>query len=383
MNDPHASLSLFQPRDVTQEESYVSQPMAARAQSAKPPPREYSELFVGENAGSPSPSPQRIPVKSGGGKNYKANRLFEDADDDQPVPTPKSVKTNAKKYNHFEFGDGDDTPKVRDTARAKARGKQETHWEFEDFVTPHKVAQRTQPQAVRHFGWSDDEVGPLYQTELQGVAPVPLPPTTIRTCTDVTCQQEEVSPVRRPVVHKARPDADPHFDFVDESTSDGQRKVAPTKGSRGNKGQGLYEDHVTNTTNDEDDSSAKGDVKRALNDVTTAVKNENRSKDFGAHWEMNDNSPALNKNGGAKLPSRETRKAMNTHWGEYQDSPEGRGINIAGNGMGGRKTNEPAWSLFDESPAKKENAPNGSHAGIKTTGDGMGGRKNADSFWDF
>ncbi|KAH7399247.1 hypothetical protein BKA66DRAFT_406763 [Pyrenochaeta sp. MPI-SDFR-AT-0127] len=351
MNDPHASLSLFQPRDINQEESYNSQPMAARAQSAKPPPREYSELFVGENTNSPSPSPQRIPVKSGGGKNYKASRLFEDAEDDHPIPTPKSVKTNAKKYNHFEFGDGEDTPKVRDTARAPARGKQETHWEFEDFVTPHKITQRTQPQAVRHFGWSDDE--------------------------------EEVSPVRRPVVHKARPDADPHFDFVDESTPGGQRKVITTKGSRGNKGQGLYEDHVTHTTNDDEDNSSKGDVKRALNDVTTAVKNENRSKDFGAHWEMNDNSPAANKNSGTKQPTRETRKAMNTHWGEYQDSPEGRGINIAGNGMGGRKTNEPAWSLFDESPAKKENAPNTSHNGIRTTGDGMGGRKNADSFWDF
>ncbi len=72
---------------------------------------------------------------------------------------------------------------------------------------------------------------------------------------------------------------------------------------------------------------------------------------------------------------------MNTNWDLYQDSPENRGINIAGNGMGGRKGTEPAWSLFEESPVKKENAPK--QGGIRTTGDGMGGKKNADSFWDF
>jgi hypothetical protein len=72
---------------------------------------------------------------------------------------------------------------------------------------------------------------------------------------------------------------------------------------------------------------------------------------------------------------------MKTHWGTHADSPENRGINIAGNGMGGRKGTEAAWSLFEESPVKKENN-NGT--AIKTEGDGMGGRKNADkSFWDF
>ena len=82
MNDPHASLSLFENRKVSDNDSYASQPIAARVQSAKPPPREYSELFVGEGSGSPSPSPQKIPTKSGGGKNYKASRLFEEDDEE-------------------------------------------------------------------------------------------------------------------------------------------------------------------------------------------------------------------------------------------------------------------------------------------------------------
>lgn len=158
MKDPHASLSLFQPRETNQEDSHSSQPIAARAQSAKPPPREYSELFVGENAASPSPSPQKIPVKGGGGQNYKASRLFEDPEESSAVPVPMSVKTNSKKYDHFDFGDGEDTPKVRETARSITRGKHESHWDFEDFVTPNKTKPKTHPQAVRHFGWSDDEV---------------------------------------------------------------------------------------------------------------------------------------------------------------------------------------------------------------------------------
>ncbi|KAF1944160.1 hypothetical protein EJ02DRAFT_399258 [Clathrospora elynae] len=359
MNDPHASLSLFQARDVGEDEANPSalHANATRAQSAKPPPREYSELFVGEHAGSASPSPNRIPVKAGSSKNYKANRLFEEPEDDQSENrAPKSIKTSSKKYDHFTFGEGEDTPKARDTSHPtrhdQNRNRNDAHWDFDDFATPEKATAKTQPLAERHLSWSDDET--------------------------------EVSPVRRPIVHKARPDADPHFDFVDDGTPEAQRRQAPTKGGRGNKGQGLYEDHVTHTTNSAHDGAAKGDVKRALNDVTIAVENKNRSKDFGSQWEMADNSPGVGKNGSSKVPTHETRSSMNTHWGAHQDSPgDGRGINIAGNGMGGRKGTEAAWSLFEESPAKKENTNKGARSGIKTEGDGMGGRKNGESFWDF
>lgn len=174
MNDPHASLSLFQPRDLNQDESTPPRPIAPRVQSAKPPPRDYSELFVGDEATSSSeindassPSKQRIPVKAGGGKNYKPSRLFDEEED--PVATPLSVKTNSKKYNHFEFGEGEDadaTPKVRDTSRPVTKSKHMSQWDFEDFVTPEKTNPKIAAQAVRHFGWSDDEVGPYFQPEV-------------------------------------------------------------------------------------------------------------------------------------------------------------------------------------------------------------------------
>ena len=176
-NDPHASLSLFQPRDIDQEEPQASQPAPPRAQSAKPTPREYSDLFVDEHTAS-SPTPHKSFAKAGSGKHFTANRLFdEDTEEDRIAATPKGIKTNPNKYNHFEFGDGEDTPKYRETARPTTKGKSEASWNFEDFSTPNKTQPKTQPQAVRHFGWSDDEVSRHYQPEMPEVALVSLPPT--------------------------------------------------------------------------------------------------------------------------------------------------------------------------------------------------------------
>ncbi|KAH8733039.1 hypothetical protein GQ44DRAFT_766103 [Phaeosphaeriaceae sp. PMI808] len=367
--DPHASLSLFQNRSIEEEEeednSHGSWPAAPRAQSAKPPPREYSELFVGQNSGSPSPSPQKIPVKAGGGRNYKANRLFEDAEDNSAEQAkPSSIKTNPKKFEHFAFGDGEDAPKVRDTARPETRGKSQASWDFESFTTPNKTKTKTQPQAVRHFGWSDDEVGLLYQPERL---------------------EDEVSPVRRPVVHKARPDADPHFEFVDDGTPDGQRQQ-PTKGRIANKGMGLYQDHVTGTKAHDEDDTPYDDDEHPLSQVTHNIKNENRKKDFASHWDMTDDSPAASKNGTAKKPVVDNHQATKSNWSLYQNSPDTRGgINIAGNGMGGRKGGE-VFSLYEESPAHKENVNGNKGArerGIKTEGDGMGGKKGNGFSWDF
>jgi hypothetical protein len=159
MNDPHASLSLFQPRKVDEGNASAAHPNVPRVASAKPPPREYSELFVGGDD-SPVPS-QKFPVKGGSNKHFKDNRLFDETEEDQAAATPvKSIKTNEKKYSHFEFGDGEDdkTPRGRETTRHTKPTKSTSNWNFEDFVTPEKTVSKTMPQAVRNFGWSDDEV---------------------------------------------------------------------------------------------------------------------------------------------------------------------------------------------------------------------------------
>jgi hypothetical protein len=196
-------------------------------------------------------------------------------------------------------------------------------------------------------------------------------------------QQDEGSPVRRPVVHKARPDANPHFEFADDGTPDAQRKKAPTKGGLGNKGMGLYQDHVLHYDDDEVNDASKGDVKRSLNEISTHTGSNNRTKDFDAHWDMNDKSPANNGTNGSKLTGTQQKvlKTMDANWG-HEPSPKTRGINIAGNGMGGRKGTESSWSIYDESPDKKGNT-GFKNTGIKTTGNGMGGRKDAGFSWDF
>ena len=167
--DPHASLALFGPRD---EEQDLSLPTAAaRRASAKPPPRDYHDLFVGnesdaspvtrEKVASPKKenmAPGPIAPKGGAGKNYQPSRLFE-SDKSQPVipatPVESSgqfIKPDPKKFSHFEFGDGNDK---QQPMAARPRSKHQNNWDFADFVTPDKVSTKIRSQDVRHFGWSD------------------------------------------------------------------------------------------------------------------------------------------------------------------------------------------------------------------------------------
>ncbi|KAF1360438.1 hypothetical protein EJ07DRAFT_165094 [Lizonia empirigonia] len=361
-NDPHASLSLFKGREIDEEELPSVHKIAPRALSAKPPPREYSELFVSENAGSPSPQ-QRFPVKGGANKKLQANRLFEETEEDGiAAKTPQNVtKTNPKKFNHFEFGAGEDeeTPRGRDAAKTggpRDKSKSEANWDFEDFVTPEKTKPKTQPQAMRNFSWEDDEV--------------------------------ETSPVRVERVHKPRPTNSHQFEFEDDGTPAARRTQAPTKGGVSNAGQGLYKNHVTG----DDVEKAKDDEEGvvygsacALNDMARSMKNKSRSNDFeGAHWEMNDNTP-VGKSSENHKPGKAGHQATKSNFGFYDESPQQATykINIAGNGMGNRAGTQ--FSLFDEpEQPRADDRSIGNHTGIKATGDGMGGRKGADnSFWDF
>ncbi|KAL5401847.1 hypothetical protein PMIN06_010996 [Paraphaeosphaeria minitans] len=348
MNDPHASLALFENRQPEVEGEFESHPIASRAQSAKPPPRNMGELFIGDQPGTPtSHNASSIPKKAGVGKNFKPNRLFDE--DDEAAPTPGGIKTNSKKYDHFEFGHGEDTPRGSEPVR-NVNKKHQSQWDFEDFVTPEKTKPKILPGNQRSVGWSDDE------------------------------EQEEHSPVHREVVHKPRRDADTHFEFKDDGTSDAnQQRPIQGKGRQGNNKGGLYSDHIMggDEGNDFDTPKAKGDNKGPRD--MTHVKNDERKKDFDAHWEMKDDSP-----GGRNIPdSKPTQnqqkvlKTMDANWGNYEPSPQQGKIRIAGNGMGGRSATK-AFSLFEEDPdeAKKENA------GIKSMGNGMGGRRGTTALFE-
>lgn len=194
--------------------------------------------------------------------------------------------------------------------------------------------------------------------------------------------------MHRPVVHKARPDADAHFQFTDEATPAADRiKPIIGKGRMHNKGLGLYEDHVMGTTSDNEDDNAQ-------TGASSVVNNEHRAKDFGKSWDMQDDSPAGAKtNGAAKIGEDRKRvlQSLDAHWEMNDISPEpssrredsmDRPIKLGGNGMGGRKGTEARWALADESPeptSKKENVA--TERGIKLGGNGMGGRKGANNAW--
>lgn len=196
--------------------------------------------------------------------------------------------------------------------------------------------------------------------------------------------QAEPTPVKRPVVHKPRPDAAAHFEFRDDGGSTEQPKNVSQKGRLHNKGLGLYKDHILHSTSDDEDeeNAHAGDVKRPLGDVTTHVKNENRQKDFGAHWEMrDDNSPAtqkaLKENLHSKTLPQDRKKVLqglDAQWGPWDQPPASKntGIKTSGNGMGGRKGTDSSWMFGEEeADSQTKTKPNSGQA------------EGAKSFWDF
>lgn len=321
MNDPHASLNLFEPRDATQQDRKpsVESPNVARRMSAKPPARDYTELFAGgeDDVATPTPSAEvrerstspskrnAIPIKRGAGKHFSNNRLFDENDEPDPQTTimsPERIKTNARRYDHFEFGDGEDAPTER---KERPKSTHISQWDFEDFVTPQKPSARVRPNDERHFGWSDDEA------------------------------DAASSPPKRPVIHQPRRDAKPHFEFGDDGTPAVQKQQP--KPHALNKGLGLYDNHITGN-DDGTDAAATGAGAGApvassnggpLTEAKININAGSRKKDFAPHWEMTDQSPAgtpKNENGptaAAAVPPKKTLPSqMQSHWTLYDVSPE-------------------------------------------------------------
>ncbi|EEH33768.1 hypothetical protein PAAG_04817 [Paracoccidioides lutzii Pb01] len=426
--DPHASLSLFESHSDTSEDRPVS--VSSRG-SAKPAPRDYGDLFVGDDADfTPTKPPQlsrkdgaAIAPKSGADANYQASRLFADEDGQQGEQdnnsntnnnnnnnnnnsrTP-SVKTNSKKFNHFEFGE---TPHPGSTVKSKApnhfefgvaeppistkpqkqeknhfefgeadpdsvhnnipirprSNKHNSQWDFEDFVTPVKPKQKVQSQNVRHFGWSDNEA--------DGDTNV------------------AVRPFKPP---QPRRDAETHFELRDEGTpaAPGQKRVdIPTKGPgvAHNKGLGLYENNLyddsgtpvsgerqrhrqeykmptkgpgvahnkglglyENNLYDEFGTPIKGDGEKAGVVKTKAplgvIPNGggvNRRKDFDSHWVMRDDEAEGDGDGDARPGVGED--------GRRTDENRGNGAGGIDRKKAGRMM-EASWNSFEEQEGEGE-----------------------------
>ena len=319
-------------------------PPPPKAQSAKPPPRDYHDLFVGnESDASPASvkgkgiSPQKdvlspgpIAPKGGAGKNYQPSRLF-DTEEENPgtpgSPSKSAYKPHPTKYDHFAFGNGEDGPEIQ----ARPKSKHQNQWDFEDFSTPVKP-NKIRDQDKRHFGWEDDEL-------------------------------VMDSPNKHPNVPKPRPDANPHFEFQDDGTPAGERRPAGQPRGAGNiRTTGLYQNNLF----DEGEYESPEKAKKPLATVTNL---QERRKDFDPQFEYTD-SPSADRRNENNKPISDARakvvKDLGANWEASDQSPASQ-----------PKTNA-------EAAGDKENVRRGDHhIGIKSGGDGMGGKKGAVRSWGF
>ncbi|KAK4105850.1 hypothetical protein N658DRAFT_463591 [Parathielavia hyrcaniae] len=367
MRDPHASLDLFASREELDEgPSSIVSPYAGR----RPHQRDFSEILGDEPAedpGSPSKGRERsqspskvVAPKIGAGKHFQPMRLFDRDDKEADADTPERkqatgrvVRPDPKKYQHFELDDGSAGPRPAPNAAPDRKSKHDATWSFEDFTTPQKpVASRGLNKARDARHWTADN------------------------------ELLENTPAPNAHIIKPRRDAEAHFELEDDGPmrEDPRNANRPARGVAHNEGLHLYDNRLhTQDTTGSSDPAALGNI--------TNVKG--RHKDFDPHFSMTDGSP--NHDGEsepAKVPEdrKKAVRMMESNWSSYDTSPVsrkenddpnakqgggGRGIVIAGDGMGSKKGTSRGWLHGeDEEPA----AYKGKTRGPPTK---------SDNFWDF
>ncbi|KAM0305519.1 hypothetical protein ACHAPM_001901 [Fusarium culmorum] len=371
LRDPHAN-RLFGSRDEFEdaEPATVVSPYAG----TRPRQRSFTEI-LGDEPTSPSAGRRAMsPSKGGQGKNFQPSRIFDGQEDVEREPVElqqhtkkRYIKPHPKKYSHFDFADGtdpQDSPQKGQHFDDLPKTKRDSQWSFEDFTTPQKVkpSKTMRTQDVRH--WDTD-----------------------RDATEDTRVYQ---------VAKSRRDGDPHFELPDDGEREPQpqRTSAQPPGYAHNEGLGLYKNQVS-------DRKEAGKNELPLGNITNV---KDRGKDFDHHFEIADNSPAHPQQHTSE-GHKKTIQMMDRHWDTYDKSPASQKenrptentashkINIAGDGMGGRKGTNRDW-LYGETddvaqPIPTRKQPSVAASGVPLTkgtkisiaGDGMGGRKGADRDW--
>lgn len=363
--DPHASLSLFAPRDKNVNDSLPA--VVAPRASAKPQQRDYHDLFVGNDSDNSPASPLRSAInrersaspskaevvapKVGAGKNFAPSRLFDTEEESAPTPERNHsaehfYRPNPAKYQHFDFADGSDERESRPAPLKQVKsGRHQSQWNFDDFHTPQKVvpSKVLRTNDVRHWGNSDDEVVD--------------------------------SPVKVKKADKPRKDAETHFEFVDDGTPDGGRRtVGRPRGAGQNTGLGLYKNNLY----DDENGGQIGDEKP----LDTICNVKDRRKDFDAHFTMTDDSPA-SKPAPERIPEDRAKavKMMDANWAPYDQSPSQK-ENVPASDSTSRPNTGTGKEPLSESTNTMSNR-NDHPKGISIGGDGMGGKKGTGRQWGF
>ncbi|KAI2616438.1 hypothetical protein GGS26DRAFT_578221 [Hypomontagnella submonticulosa] len=337
LRDPHASLALFAPRE--EAEQSIAAVISPRG-GARPRQRDFAEILGDEPVEGPnherSESPSKaVAPKAGGEKKFQPSRLFEDdgtTEENDPIEDVASpsrfIRPNPKKYSHFDFDDGTNEPQnaPRPTDPTPKKTKHNSQWSFDDFNTPAKPkpSKALQQRGARHWGNEEDEV--------------------------------QESPVRKTAPTKPRRDAETHFEFVDDGVPSEEPRVVRPRGATHNNGLGLYKNNVYS---EEGNESAAPEESRPLGAITNL---KDRGRDFEAHWEMTDHSPAQKQPQPKPAMGEDRKKVL--------------------------KMMDANWAAYDQSPVQKENKPVArarvdGERGIHIGGDGMGGGKGSNRDWLF
>jgi len=380
IKDPYASLDLFSPKTSDENRGGApSNPIAPRA-SARPPPREMSELFVaGHEDYEPSPanggSPKKtvtttaVAPKGAGSKKFMPSRLFED---DSDAKTAVGYKSNPAKYDHFDIGDEMEGDPLQYKGKVGAESKEAipirprsnkhlSQWNFQDFTTPQKLPQKVRGQDVVHFSWEEEAEPSVDSPGKRAGASKP------RRDADTHFElQDDGTPIERHVVPQPRKDAETHFELRDEATPTGTR-VANRPAPGGRDYQSLYKN---NLYEEDFEDHGTGSEKAPL---ATITNNAGRKHDFSSHWTMSGSSPATEKTnnenkpvGGGGGDHLKVVQSLDAHWGSYGQSPEQ--VKKPATNTQLRKGLESHWRFEDEEP-------------VSMTG---GSREKAEkSFWDF
>jgi len=368
-NSNTGNLSLFQPKVIDVEAKKPA--VVAPRDAARPPSRDLEDLVGNLNLTSEE-SRGAVPMTPKAGAERASKRTFalgQDIAEADSTPDRK-YKSDPKKYDHFDMGDLSDDkaqlPSVLPPKRVSGKNKG-TSWDFEDFVTPEKKPVRHRPQDERTFTWSDDEV------------PEPQVP--------------------RPRKLVPRKDAETHFELTDNSP---EKQAAPINDDNFPRKATLSHFEMYQNSPVIDNKVAANRQQANLNDGINISgdgmggrKGVYKFNAFDEDAPIHKQAPETARNSQILSDRSQAAKNMSTHWSHSPPSANktssADGINIGGDGMGGKR-GVYKHNIFDESSGPSNDiitskAPGRSNmsesdstdttGGINIGGDGMGGKKGA------
>ncbi|KAL1954696.1 hypothetical protein VTO42DRAFT_800 [Malbranchea cinnamomea] len=376
-----ATFSLFESLSLGED-----RPISTTARgSAKPAPRDYTEIFGGDDPDVTPTKPEKGPLKGTAGHRHNQSRIFEEEDNDNKRTVPQTPLTNSKKYSHFEFGESE-----APTPTSKTNSKKYNHFEFGEAEVPISAAKPSQAKSFSHFEFGEEAPAPAapQQNKVDNHfelgedpqrAPQQVParartkhmsqwdfedfytPAEVKPQPKIRNQEvrhfgwsdDETDLVNTPpkptrVVHPRR-DTETHFKIQDEGTPFPAEKE-PSRRTGGGRGLQLYESNLFDESADAGTESSEKPQKNVSNGI-------NRKKDFNNHWTMTDElSPepdAAEKDDPKTLPSDRMKavKMMNSNWDIYDDenaaAQQPPATSTAAKRVS-RNVNQRSWGFGDE-----------------------------------